>query len=110
MEPTGTTSETRAFCSECGTRLDAGARYCHQCGIPVAGGARRGAAPRAGIHPAVAWGVPAVAFIALVVIVLAQSGDSGGAPAGSAPATPLAMGRAPDISTLTPDERADRLF
>jgi hypothetical protein len=109
MEPTETTPEIRAFCSECGARLDAGARYCHQCGVPIAGGARRAVA-REGIHPALAWGVPAVAVIALVVIVLTKSGASVASTPTDAPGAPLAAGRAPDISALTPDERADRLF
>jgi hypothetical protein len=51
-----------------------------------------------------------VALTALVVIVLARSGPSGGATASGAPVTPLAASRAPDISSLTPQERADRLF
>ena len=62
------------------------------------------------MHRAVAWGVPAAALVALVVIVLAQSGANGSATPSGAPVTPLAMGRAPDISSLTPAERADRLF
>jgi hypothetical protein len=110
MEPTETTAEVRAFCSECGARLDTGARFCHQCGALVTGGARRAAVVREGIHPVVAWSVPVLAVVVLLVIVLAQSGSQGAAPTSDAPGTPLAAGRAPDISALTPEERADRLF
>lgn len=110
MKPTETTPATRAFCSECGTRADVGARYCHHCGAPVAGGTRRAASARAGVPGVVAWGVPALALVALVALVVAQYGSSGGAAASDAGGTPLGMSRAPDISALTPQERADRLF
>ena len=114
MKPTETTPETRAFCSACGTRLDEGARFCHQCGVPVAGGGRGAASARSGVPRLVAWSVPAIAIAVLVVVVLVQSGSGGaggGAPAvANAAGTPLGTSRAPDISTLTPEERADRLF
>jgi hypothetical protein len=110
MTPTESTPETRAFCSACGTRLDMGGRFCHQCGAPVAGGARRVAPPRGGIPRVVAWAVPGVALVALVVLIAAQYGAGGGGPAGEAGRIPLGMATAPDISTLTPQERADRLF
>jgi hypothetical protein len=109
MEPTET---TRAFCSACGTRLDTGARFCHQCGAPVTGGARSAASARTGAPRVITWGVPALALVVLVVVVLVQSGSRGGSgpAANAAGGTPLGMSRAPDISALTPEERADRLF
>jgi hypothetical protein len=59
----------------------------------------------------VAWSVPALAVFALLVIVLAKAASSDApATANAAGGTPLAMGRAPDISSLSPQERADRLF
>src|SRR5688500_18490045 len=111
MEPIETTPETRAFCSACGGRLDAGARFCHQCGAPVAGGARQAASPsRGGIPPVVAWGVPALALVMLVVLVAVRSGSSVPPATSNLGGTPMPMGAAPDISSLTPEERADRLF
>jgi hypothetical protein len=55
------------------------------------------------------WGVPAIALIAVVVLIAAQYG-SRSAPdaAGSVPLG--GMGRAPDISSMTPAEQAERLF
>lgn len=126
MEPTGTTvPETRAFCSECGAKLDVGARFCHHCGVPVAGGARHAAPPRAGLsHDSganrgpsqgsltrtLAWAVPVAAVIAMIVIVAVRSGSTSQAPATPLGATPPGVVRAPDISSMTPQERADRLF
>ena len=84
MEPTGTTPETRAFCSECGAKLDVGARFCHHCGVPVSGGPRhaapgRVAASRDGdslgrLPRTLAWAVPVAAVIAMIVIVAVRSG------------------------------------
>ena len=119
MKPTDTPAEIRAFCSECGTRLDVGARFCHQCGVPVAGGggggARGGAARPAatvgGVPRLVAWSVPALTIFALVVVVLAKASSSDApATAGATGGMPLGTARAPDISSLSPQERADRLF
>jgi hypothetical protein len=58
----------------------------------------------------VAWAVPAVALVLLVVLVLIQRGSGGPTATVASGGTPLAMGQAPDISSLTPAERADRLF
>ena len=117
MKPSETPAEIRAFCSECGTRLDVGARFCHQCGVPVAGGgggrsgAARSATAPGGVPRVVAWSVPALAIFALLVIILAKAGSTDVPPTAGAPGgTPLGMGRAPDISSLSPQERADRLF
>src|SRR5688572_12480305 len=101
MEPTETKPDSRAFCSECGTRLDVGARFCHQCGAQIAGGARGGrgpAIPRAGVPRAAAWVVPALALVVLVVLVAVQYSSRDMTMGSSAGGAPLAMGRAPDIS------------
>jgi hypothetical protein len=62
------------------------------------------------------WGVAALAFIAVVAILAGQRFGANGSP-GAAPddqdRVPLGGGgaaRAPDISSLSPRERADRLF
>jgi hypothetical protein len=124
---------TGRFCSECGTALaDAacsacrsllspGARFCHRCG--TATGRTPPAAPRrAGEESATSsglpWAVAAIALLALIALVAGQRfAGSRAAPAvplgdapfaGGAPASEVV--RAPDISNLSPRERADRLY
>jgi hypothetical protein len=97
-----------AACAACGTELTAGAKFCHLCGTPL------GAVP-AGARSSntLAWAVAGIAFLALVGMVagqrLARSGsadDTAADPAAGAPA----MGAAPDISQMTPEQRAERLY
>jgi hypothetical protein len=107
------------FCSECGTKLNTDARFCHNCGSPIHG---RGShddrttwnarAPWTGSN-ALRWGVPALAVALLIVLTIVQRSSRGGAQ-DSAQREPLGTGagtvQAPDISSMSPDERADRLF
>jgi hypothetical protein len=108
---------TPRACALCHAALSAQARFCHRCGHPVAGGARSPRSERT------AWLVAGVLCLLLVGGIVYKV--SGGAPAapvpdmantgadprerGTAPAEEL-QGRAPDISTMTPRERFDRLF
>ena len=104
------------FCSECGTKLNANARFCHNCGSPIHGRSSHddrttwntGARWAHGSN-ALRWGVPVLAVALLIV----QLGSRGGT-ADSAQRVPLGTGagavQAPDISSMSPDERADRLF
>ena len=96
------------FCSECGTQFLPNAHFCHSCGAPVGGGAEGSRAAAA--SPAMKWGLPAAAVVALIVLTVLRSGSSDAA-AGAAGA-PLSAGGAqpPDISAMSPAERADRLF
>lgn len=123
------------FCSNCGTTLGGvacgackaelapGARFCHVCGTPVATpGALLAAASTAPAAPAATGGnknlplaIVGIAFLAVVAIVAGQSfarAGSSGAPAGAMGGgdAPAAMGAAPDISQMSPDERASRLY
>jgi hypothetical protein len=92
-------------CQACGTALAPTARFCHKCGAQVGG------APAAGWRAGLPWGVAGLALGALLAVVglrlgaaRAQSGDE---------PSPLAAGagiRAPDISQLSPAERATRLY
>lgn len=110
-----------ATCAACRAALTPGARYCHRCGTPA------GAAPAAVVHSggagsnALPWAVAGIALLALVALVAGQRfGASRAATSGAAPvvanagaAAPFAgegAARAPDISSLSPRERADRLF
>lgn len=55
------------------------------------------------------WGVPGAAVVALIVLSIFRLG-SHNPTAESAGRSPLAAMRAPDISSMSPQERADRLF
>jgi hypothetical protein len=104
-----TTPENSAFCAACGARLSGGARFCHRCGTSVVGGE---AAPgRAGVASLLPWGVAGLALVALVALLAGQFFGSGSAPDGGDPSAAAAGGvRAPDISSMSPQEQADRLF
>lgn len=101
------------FCGSCGTRLGAGARFCSACGAAVAGESAPGAAatPEARTPWLVAAALSVVAIAAVVYAAgrrtdagpLDMSGGAGRAPAGQE------LGRAPDISNLSPRERFARL-
>jgi hypothetical protein len=118
------------FCSECGTRLREDARFCHGCGATVDGRPRTHAAPG---KPAQAeaeaeaqgdesrpsallrWGMPVFAIAALVLLSVWSAGSRRGGNASAAQenvplAAASATGAAPDISSMSPEERADRLF
>ena len=98
------TSKPR-FCSECGTEFLPDARFCHKCGASIDGSVRVPA-----ISPVLKWGLPAAAILALVVLVFFRLGASNATPETPAATTPLASGALPDISSMSPEERADRLF
>ncbi|HKE91749.1 MAG TPA: zinc ribbon domain-containing protein [Gemmatimonadales bacterium] len=95
-------------CHACGATLSDGARYCHKCGASTS-------APATGWRVGLPWGIGGLAVGALIG-VLAMRG-SGGAAESAAPGTSAApfagsasAGVAPDISQMSPEERAQRLF
>jgi hypothetical protein len=96
-------------CHACGATLSDGARYCHKCGASTS-------APATGWRVGLPWGIAGLAVGALIG-VLAMRGN-GGAAGSAAPDTPVAPfagggtpgGGAPDISQMSPEERAQRLF
>jgi Double zinc ribbon len=107
-----------AVCPACRSTLTAGAKFCHRCGTAV------GAAP-SGTHQSpstVPWAVASIALIALIALVAGRtfsanrSAKTDDEPTASAPAEPpagaaaAAGARAPDISSMSPSERADRLY
>jgi hypothetical protein len=91
-------------CHACGAPLSAQARFCHKCGAAV------GTAHVTGWRAGLPWGTAGAALGALVAVLVMRAS---GAPArsteqnGSAPSSVL---RAPDISQMSPEERATRLF
>ena len=103
-----------ARCNACTVALTPGSKFCHDCGTPVMAQVaqervvarqRRGEVRRASNLP---WIFGGLAFVTLVVIFAAQR-------AGQEPSPPAAIGAptgagAVDISSMTPQERASRLF
>jgi hypothetical protein len=92
-------------CHACGAALSAHARFCHKCGAAVAGGQTTGW--RFGLP----WAIAGAALGALVTVLALRIGGAQGAGSteqdGAAPRSVL---RAPDISQMSPEERANRLF
>ncbi|MGH7548835.1 MAG: hypothetical protein ACREMM_11760 [Gemmatimonadales bacterium] len=95
-------------CQACGTALATTARYCHKCGAQVGG------APAAGWRAGLPWGVAGAALGVLVTVLALRIGGSeargagpDGAPEGTAPRSQRS---APDISQMSPEERATRLY
>ena len=128
-----------AFCAACGAQLTSGARFCHRCGQPVGEAVYAAGSPAPAPMPAsiqssnqtLPWAVAAIALLALIALVAGQRFGRKPAAVADAPvaaqqsAGPLAGGdpnaaadpnsaerpvRAPDISAMSPDERALRLF
>ncbi|HEX5437869.1 MAG TPA: zinc ribbon domain-containing protein [Gemmatimonadaceae bacterium] len=111
-----------ALCSGCGAPLTAGAKFCHRCGTP-AGTAPAHGAQNTGFAAALPWAVAGIALVALISLVAAQhfNGRSIAAAPQSQASSLAAPGPggsagvgapipAPDISNLSPRERADRLY
>lgn len=113
-----------AACTNCAAPLTTGAHFCHRCGTPA--GAASAAAPR-GIASVLPWAVAALALVSLIALVVGQrfgsrqttasgvdvlEGANGqGTTVITAPgATQSGMPRAPDISQMSPGERAERLY
>ena len=119
-----------AVCATCSAGLTPGARFCHRCGTPA--GAPSSARSR-GFASALPWAVAALALVSLTALVVGQRFGARGNPgtpgvevldgANMQGATPIAppgsiagtdpaglAPRAPDISQLTPEQRAERLY
>jgi hypothetical protein len=97
-----------AICVACRAPLTAGARFCHRCGNAVGN-----VPPRpSGIANALPWTVAAIALVSLIALLAGQRfGRAREATADASVSTVPAGGvRAPDISTMSPDERAERLY
>ena len=120
-----------ATCAGCRAPLTPGAKFCHRCGTAAGALPARGAAPPRGGAAALPWAVASIALLALIALVAGQRfnarpGASLDAPSNALPqaglddrgaagaAGPFAgqpgAARAPDISQMSPEERASRLF
>ena len=120
------------FCSQCGGVLDAtvrcakcanpipsGGRFCNMCGTPVSAIAATGAGATggAGARPNLPWVIAGVAVVALLAALImprmrgedAATGTPAFAAAGGA-AGPMGDASSVDLSSMTPQEQATRLF
>lgn len=115
-------------CAGCEASLSPGARFCPRCGRPVGANIKPTAAstaPTATPGSSLPWIVGAIALVCLLAFFAgnfykAKPGSTLDAPQNALPQAglddraPLTDGgqvvRAPDISQLSPEERADRLF
>lgn len=99
-----------ALCSSCSGPLVPGAKFCHRCGSPVGALLARSATGARSRVPWIVGGVALVALIALVAMQRARSGPTTREAIASPLGTAGPMARGPDLSTMSPRERADRLF
>ena len=93
-------------CHACGASLAATAKFCHKCGAQV------GAGQAAGWRVGLPWGVAGAALGALLTVVVFRLGTSTGdgrRETGDA-AAPASRLSPPDISQMSPEERATRLY
>lgn len=109
-----------AACGECAAPLTRGARFCHRCGTP----AGQKSAGVGTLRNAVPWAIAGIALLALVAMVAGKNlaparGSTLDGPQNAIPTPglddrgavqPQSGPRAPDISSLSPEEAADRLF
>src|SRR6266566_1767613 len=101
-------------CHACGAPLAATARFCHKCGAQVGG------AQSSGWRAGLPWSVAGAALGALLTVLALRIGassgggmrDAGGAADDDASRIPLprSLLPAPDISQMSPEERATRLY
>lgn len=102
-----------AQCRECQNPLPAGARFCNQCGVPVAA-----QAAARGRQPVLAWAIAGASVVALAaVVILTRPSPQEQADALASVVQPQPAAGAPagdpsqvDLASMTPRERADRLF
>lgn len=115
------------FCSECGGSLGHsrcaacevelldGARFCHRCGLPAGAPVPR-SERSAGSAFSLPWIVAAIALLSLIALLAGQRFGANRAEATAANTADATGGpaprgaRAPDISQLSPAERAMRLY
>lgn len=106
-----------ARCTACSADLTPGAKFCHRCGTPAnARAVAAGTSAEHGLGSALPWAVAAIALVTLIALVAGQhfsrSTPTNVAAAAdpSAPALEGGGGAPPDISQMSPEERAERLY
>ena len=91
-------------CRVCGAAVPSTAKFCHKCGANLKAD-QPAAAWRAGLP----WGIAGAAFGALLTVLIMRAGAGSQAGGGTEPSGPPPS-TAPDISQMSPEERASRLF
>ena len=99
-------------CAACGAPLGDRAKFCHRCGTPRGEAGRPAASGGAAVI--LPWVVAAIALLCLLAFIVGQNWRRARTPAAgvvvAAPQSAPSTQRAPDISQMPPQERADRLF
>lgn len=95
-------------CAACGAPLGDRANFCHRCGTPRGESGRLAAATPSGAAAVLPWIVAGIALLCLLAFIVGQNWRRR-API-AAPTTVQGPPRGPDISQMSPQERADRLF
>jgi hypothetical protein len=94
-------------CPSCGTQLADDARFCHKCGASTTPPPASGGGWQAGIP----WGIAGLAVGALLAVVLLRGNrGSSSSTSETAPFARSGAAPAPDISQMSPEEQAQRLF
>src|ERR671925_2168253 len=95
-----------AACAACRAPLTPGAKFCHRCGTPAGLAA---ATRQSGVGNALPWSVAAIALLALIALAAGQRFNRPRPTAEESEGVPSMAGspRAPDISSLTPAQRAE---
>lgn len=108
-----------ATCRECKNPLPAGARFCNECGVNIAAQPVAAAAGKQAVLP---WAVAGLAIVALAGVVIvprvtadpAQNAAAAAAlvqqPGGAGAGTGALDASSVDLASMTPLQRADRLF
>lgn len=102
-----------ARCGVCEVGLTPGAKFCHDCGAPAgAVDPRRQLAARTPTAAVPTTNLPwiAGAFVFVTVVVIFAAQRAGQATPAAAPASPTGGAQAVDITSMTPQEQASRLF
>jgi hypothetical protein len=108
-------------CRSCSAPLSAGARFCNDCGTPVGAEPVVAAAPSGGASAWLPWTIAGALLVGVVSYFLAQAASVEGSAQmaqsgadGGAQTAPFANGGGggapPDISQMSPRERAGRLY
>lgn len=94
-------------CQACGATLSPGARFCHKCGATT-----NPSTTATGWRAGMPWGIAGLAVGALLAVLLVRGAGGRASPTGTPTGAPPFAGGAPalDISQMSPEERAQRLF
>ena len=100
------------YCTTCGAAIRATAKFCQRCGTSTDGRARptAGGPQQASPQTVLPWVVAGIALLSLLAFIVGQNFRRLSNTTANVATAAAAAGRAPDISQMSPEERADRLF